>query len=400
MSWREEFRAGSFRGVPFKWADASSEFGRRQAVSEYPQRDQPFVEDLGRRARTFSLDVFVLGDDYRARRDALINAAETAGPGILVHPTRGQISVCCLGCRVRESTDDGGIAYFSLEFVEAGGIAPTVTEDTAASAAASAQAAKESAISVFARRWSLAGQPGFVQVAGESLVASAIDQIAAAGDRMNAAGDALFTVTRKIATTRAGIASLVRSPLSLASAISGLVAEVASLVEDPLAALSPLLTLLPWGRNQPPVIGMTPARLAQAGNQLALSRLVATVAASEITLAVTDVSLASYQEAVALRDRLQDAFDAVATEAADAGDDEVWRIVETLRVAVVRDITARGGSLARLYAYTPAATEPALVIAYRLHGDAARAAEIVARNGVRHPSFVPGGQALEVLTDG
>ncbi|PTS90230.1 hypothetical protein DBR17_01670, partial [Sphingomonas sp. HMWF008] len=52
--------------------------------------------------------------------------------------------------------------------------------------------------------------------------------------------------------------------------------------------------------------------------------------------------------------------------------------------------------------YTPATTEPALVIAARLYADPAqaeiRAAEIVARNRVVHPGFVPGGVALQVLT--
>jgi len=66
---------------------------------------------------------------------------------------------------------------------------------------------------------------------------------------------------------------------------------------------------------------------------------------------------------------------------------------------VIQDVTARGGSLAHLYAYTPAQTEPALVIAQRLYGDPTRAGEIVARNAVIHPLFVPGGQALEVLGD-
>ena len=44
----------------------------------------------------------------------------------------------------------------------------------------------------------------------------------------------------------------------------------------------------------------------------------------------------------------------------------------------------------------------ALVIAQRLYGDPARmeerAAEIVARNKVPHPGFVPGGAALQVLS--
>jgi prophage DNA circulation protein len=47
----------------------------------------------------------------------------------------------------------------------------------------------------------------------------------------------------------------------------------------------------------------------------------------------------------------------------------------------------------------PQATQPALVLAYSLYEDASRDADIIARNNVRHPGFVPGGRTLEVLAD-
>jgi prophage DNA circulation protein len=42
---------------------------------------------------------------------------------------------------------------------------------------------------------------------------------------------------------------------------------------------------------------------------------------------------------------------------------------------------------------------PALVVAHRLYGDAARADEITVRNGARHPGALRGGIALEVLSE-
>jgi prophage DNA circulation protein len=40
-----------------------------------------------------------------------------------------------------------------------------------------------------------------------------------------------------------------------------------------------------------------------------------------------------------------------------------------------------------------------LVIAYNLYGDSKRAEEILARNPqIVHPSLVPGGEALEILS--
>jgi prophage DNA circulation protein len=112
------------------------------------------------------------------------------------------------------------------------------------------------------------------------------------------------------------------------------------------------------------------------------------------------VTFESYDEAVEIRDALADRLEQAAVGLADAGDDAGYEALSALRLAVVRDVTARGGSLARIYRYAPPSTEPALVTAHRLYGDAGRAAEIVERNRVRHAGFVPGGETLEVLTDG
>ena len=53
---------GSFRGFPFKIAHERGEGGRRGPLHEYPDRDEPFFEDLGRRAKRFELNVYFVGD--------------------------------------------------------------------------------------------------------------------------------------------------------------------------------------------------------------------------------------------------------------------------------------------------------------------------------------------------
>jgi len=124
------------------------------------------------------------------------------------------------------------------------------------------------------------------------------------------------------------------------------------------------------------------------------------LSAAEAVAATTEIVFESYDDAVAVRDDLAERIDAAAFDMADVGDDAGYEALTTLRLALVRDVTQRGGSLDRLYSYTPPSSEPALVTAQRLYGDADRAQEIVDRNRVRHPGFVPAGAVLEVLTDG
>jgi prophage DNA circulation protein len=77
--------------VPFAVRRSDAQVGRRTVQHEYPQRDTPFAEDMGRAARRFSLDAYVLGPDYDQARDRLIDALEARGPGLLHRSTAGAL---------------------------------------------------------------------------------------------------------------------------------------------------------------------------------------------------------------------------------------------------------------------------------------------------------------------
>lgn len=118
----------------------------------------------------------------------------------------------------------------------------------------------------------------------------------------------------------------------------------------------------------------------------------------------------SYDEAVAVRDSIAGRLDRLALAAADRGDDDAAGAFDRLRLALARDISVRGASLARIYQLRLSASEPALVLAHRLYGGdndrrsreavtlEERAETVVARNRIAHPSFVPAGVDIELLT--
>ena len=121
MAWRDNLLDASFRGVAFGVNDTEAPIaGRRLAVHEYPGRDEPFVEDLGRRTKRWEIEAFVVGDEYADARDALIEACDMPGPGELVHPYLGSLQVACTACSLVERTREGRMARFTLSFVEAG----------------------------------------------------------------------------------------------------------------------------------------------------------------------------------------------------------------------------------------------------------------------------------------
>ncbi|MDO8933776.1 MAG: DNA circularization N-terminal domain-containing protein [Rhodocyclaceae bacterium] len=408
-AWRQQLQKASFRGVGFHVTTADSQEGRRGVLFEYPQRDDPFVEDMGRKAGEFTLEAFVLGDDYFKARDALRDALRKPGPGELVHPTLGRMQVALTApYRMAESlVDKAGMARFTINFVESGiNVQPAARADTSHQVDTAADGASLAAEDDFGQSFDVDGKPEFVAQDALGVLGEALGALDGARAGLVPDMSILGSFVGELGGVSGSLSSLIRSPLSLASRIMGLFGGLRSSFTSPLDALRALSGFFSYSSTRPPVPLTTPSRLAQAANVAAVESLVRRAAIIESARAVTAVDFAataasdrvSYQEAVALRESLADALESEAAAAPAA----TYNALTDLRVAVVRDITARGADLPRLSTITTPSTLPALVVSYRAFGDARRADEIVARNAgiVRHPGFVAGGVPLEVLANG
>jgi prophage DNA circulation protein len=133
--WKLALVPASFRAAPFKVDTNQRGSGRRALVHEFPHRDLPYTEDLGRKARGFPVVGYVIGPDYTVLRDLLIYALEAEGPGILTLPTMlnivgGAFMVQPREYTVREDKRSGGMAQFDMNFVEVGEAAFDIAPDT------------------------------------------------------------------------------------------------------------------------------------------------------------------------------------------------------------------------------------------------------------------------------
>ncbi|MEH6478294.1 MAG: DNA circularization N-terminal domain-containing protein, partial [Sneathiella sp.] len=181
MSWRDNLQPASYKTVAFEVTSHDLDTGRRGPVHEYPGRDKPMAEDLGRKAREFTIEGFVIGDDWHKKRDALIAKCEEEGPGKLVHPFFGSMQVENRGCRVSESSKEGRVARFSLTFVEAGeNTFPTSSVNTAAAVESSSKSLKDAAASSLEDIYSVAKRPAFVADSTEDLLGDMLASISKA----------------------------------------------------------------------------------------------------------------------------------------------------------------------------------------------------------------------------
>lgn len=406
MTWREDLRrvtvggrklvGASFRGVPFFVETSERSGGRRAVVHEFPLRDEPYVEDLGRRARPFRVDGYVVGDDYLTQRDALLAALEdVAGPGELVHPYHGVLRAACINVAVRESRAEGGMATFAIEFVQAPAVPPAPVEvvDEAGQVATRADAAVTSSAAELDERYSAARLPAFALESARLAITRAA---AAVGEKLGpvaATAQELAELTSAVALLTAQASSLARQP---AEAISGLrsaiVGMVNTLVASPGAVMDALVEAY-FADLGTPVDPITSTRERELANQEALIGGIRRMLAIESARLAPLAAYASIDEATAARDQVAELLE---EQAAVAGDTAYPAIVD-LRSEVLRSVPG-GRAFARVVDVTRNIPIPSLLLAYQLYGEVDLEADLVARNGIRHPGFVAGN--LKALSDG
>lgn len=412
MAWREQlhqvpFQRGeqtrlavgaSFRGVPFHTVDADLAVGRRTVVHEYPQRDVPYVEDLGRRARAFTVEGYVLGEDYLAQRDALWRALEADGPGELVHPRWGVLWVSVQdAARIKESPREGGLARFSITFVEAGrNELPNALVDTTVQVADAAEAVDDAAGQAYVEEADVSGPQVLADSQMEAFSKDLEGLLSTARDVIST--EALAEQVRAIAGVAGNLAALVRIPVNLVQSLQSLQMQLVSAIDRPLSALAEFRTIfLGNGRGSTAALaGTTRSRITVNDNARAdlQRRMAISQQARVLALAITDGVVETADQAQALRDTLLDQIDAE-LENTDP-DAATADALNGLRTALTRDVGARAELLGQRSAFDSKAVLPALVLAHRIYQDAGRADELVRRNAVRNPAFVPAGR-LEVL---
>lgn len=144
MAWRDNWRPASFRGAGFHVDVGHKVSGQRGIEFEFPKRDEPYFEPLGRRARRWAISGYVIGPDYTRDADALERALIGGEAGTLQHPTMGSMQVFCETYTRTERRTEGGFASFDMTFAEAGkSIASRITENTQADVQAKAGSAED-----------------------------------------------------------------------------------------------------------------------------------------------------------------------------------------------------------------------------------------------------------------
>lgn len=434
MAWTDRLQDASFRGVPFKTDGEGSGVGRRVQTHEYPNRDKPYTEDLGRITFRPVITTYVTGDDCFEQRDRLIEALNKPGPGTLIHPTYGELTVCVDGeIHVGSEKGEGRVVRFDLKFVEAGELSYPTSGAATAQNLMSSCSVLDDCVSDNFDEFSIDGLADFIQ---NDVIDNATSMLGYVTDKMGVADSVVSDAARLL---QGDISVLLPPPSSGKSFINALQKMWRSGNRlfgnsGDLFTMIKTLTGISVGSDlQPRGVWATDSATAKSTKRQSnyVASAIRTTAVSEAAYAVTNLpapkaaipagqavnnpaspgvtgntgwpsvshpalntapdtdtaaDLPTWDELIDIRDSLNSAID---KEMSRTTDDRIFIALRQVKADVNMDIKFRLSQSQRTVERTPAEVVPALVLAATWFDNAARETDIVRRNAIPHPGFVP-----------
>lgn len=216
-------------------------------LHEFPLKDLPLPEDMGRKASEFVVDGFLIGENYLSDMKRLIEALTEAGSGTLIHPSLGTLQVALAHpARLREQfIEKRGMASFSLAFVEAGEeTQPSTAVDTQQVVDDAADDAYGPMEDDFASEFSVAGAPAWS-------VQSIVDEI-------GHVNDVVSSVRAAMRFDLSALSQLVRAGSMLKANVMGLLATPNALFTELSVQVRALVGLFDFSAAQG--VSVSPSR--------------------------------------------------------------------------------------------------------------------------------------------
>lgn len=410
MSWRDNLQrvrhpdgrlliGASFRGVTFFVSSSNRSGGRQGVVHVIPFSEKPpFVADQGRLTNTFPVTGYVLGDDYIAQRNALLDALEAVpGAGTLIHPFYGVMQAFCTGVTVGESIVDGGIATFSLELTRTSDAppAPTIVIDHPAQVDEAAGEALDASLEEMetTTEYDVDDEPNFS-------LTSLSDEVSAISDKLRDLLPAHVTITSELAALSASLTvlsstatSLIREPADMFEAFANVFSSIGdTLLDAPRDIMLALLETIDFVGSVPDALGDTATRVLERANQAQLRDQIKRIllAKSSQLVAITDYD--TVDDAELDSTTISGLLDEQTGTATANSYQEIAMLQARMNNAV-----PGAQVLAEIVTITLPIALPALLVAYRQYGSVELEQDILDRNNGRYPSILSG--ELSVQSD-
>jgi prophage DNA circulation protein len=366
------------------------ELGRRTVVHEYPNSDNRYVEDLGKIAGKFTLEIEIqetTASAYKRSRNALMTTLEQQGIGTLIHPTLGKKEVVPIPSSMTEDfINDNGIVAFSITFLESTlNIFPTSTEGSKGFLATLYDKTFGDSESVFGQALNYYDQGIELWNQGRDYLQDTTDTINDVVSTLNGVADEVAAFSADIKSFSSSIITLMQTPTTLASRFTEIFNGLATITDDFKAMTDIVLQI--FGSNDRTKTNGTSALATQLNlNKISTANYVDVSCLTIAYLATTNIDYTSQQEIDEMMERLNDAFDSLDP---DSVDEDVYYNLQDMRTQN-RLLLQNLRTTIPYYVSLTTNSVPSAILSYNLYGSSSRSSEIDSLNGIEDPSFVSG----------
>ena len=404
------YENGSFRGVGFEYLSDEYYFQKKTAEDNL-FADETDEEELGEMPRAFTIKCCVMGKDARKKRNALQAALEKKDAGILIHPQYGRmkVKVPADGYTIHSSAEQGNYYEFEINFVKANDkmsltvlpVKPSAAESLKSAVAA---AQKVMAESVVPKSWleeleSFADKISMSEIASE--MADFTSGVTAKISRLTSLKllpfDAVTAITGALTTLGKSAGGVLSYPAGFVSDCLNVFSNVAATFDFYKGLARIKLDILPQKNKYD-----TPQNKAKEMTQRAIVNVISQVGTVKAIEAAAPDDAGSDLTANEVKERIAEITELVESVVDDADNAESPELQETFEELLQKavDVLESRATLKTRF-ISRAVSVPALVLLYEECGRSAvdKLDDFTARNALKTPLLIGGGQIVEVIDD-
>jgi prophage DNA circulation protein len=403
MGWRErQNKFGRLDGKRFIYENVDDEGGADGVIHDIVTSGRPIYEGISKGKEAFDVTAKFVGEDYLSDMEDMIKILRNPKEHSFQHPYRGTFR-CALDGKYKLSNSriSGGMCEFRFRLVVTSDFSIPLMKDSSADLLKQVSTLNLALIASYKRRFKVGT---FVkQILGTIGLATAAMRV------VEGKIQAAMNLTEAFGSAVTGFAdqasALLRKPgdmvTSMTSTAIGIIAGVTSSVDDlpsrnKRAQNTFTQAMKEIFRQERP----TAPRLATPQSLLEQENSIQWWLANRISFlsgaasAVTDMTFGSTDEVNLFKSEFLGFFDDITID--PDLDDQMYSEVRQLKANVVEYLAGVAQDLPQLTTYTTYKALPALVVGYQIYGNNDHNLEIVDRNNVVDPMFVPP-RTIEVI---
>ena len=368
--------AASYNGVPFFVKVAKSSGGREIITSVLPFSDKHVNEDSGKKVRSFSCTIYLVGVNCDVDREKLEEEFNKEGYFELVHPYYGKFNARCPAYEFEYNSDIQEYVTGEVTFVQESEPKQSArsVEDLRGVSIEKSASVLTSAKSNFVENFSIVSKAKSIVDTVVGYTNQALDMIENARSSLRNI-ELILNAPADFASRLQDLLTMVKETFSTEDAANNYVNESLTIISDTISARASSSDLV-------------------AGEMTGyIDQLIVASAASMVARSVVDCSFKSADEAGELQTRVSESF-RVAAESATSIED--YANIMDLQATSLKYLRDEMSKLAVVVELPLAGSRDILSVCFDCYGDLDRIDDILERNQIGDPLIV--NRSIKVLS--